>query len=380
MHYLRTSCVLLVSVMASIASSQQPFSKEPRLVLRDATVFIGFSPDGETIATTATGNRGIQLFNSTTGELRRFLGQNISGPSRSFLSPNWQTVATLNLNERSVLKLWNVRTEHITARLRHERAGVFLKAFFSPDSKTVATASLDDLSVRLWDSETGESKGTLIHPKPYEYANGVGGVAFTADGKTLVTSSSEKLYLWELTTGQIRNTLTDELVVFWEGFKPRKGFSHNDTIYELIISPDGKMLATGSRDGTAKIWDATKEELRVTLKGHKRGVHRLAFSPDGRILATGSNDKTAKLWDTGTGRLIASLQHRGTVWSIAFSPDGSLVATASDNEKKANVWDAKTGRLVAELAGGRPPVAFSPDGRTLATASRDKTVLLWDVP
>jgi len=212
------------------------------------------------------------------------------------------------------------------------------------------------------------------------HADGVDKVAFSRDGKTLVTTSERIVYLWDVATAKLRMKLIDPDVRLDVGLKALKGFSHGDTIYDLAISPDGRTIATASRDGTAKLWDLATGALRAKLKGHDRGVRLLTFSPDGTTLATGSNDRTARLWDVATGQLKATLEHKGTVWSLSFSADSALIATASDNEKWANIWRVATGEKVAELPEARPPVVFSPIGRTLATASRGNDVLLWDVP
>ena len=65
----------------------------------------------------------------------------------------------------------------------------------------------------------------------------------------------------------------------------------------VAFSPDGRLLATGSADKTARLWDPATGECLRTLAGHDRGVFGVAFSPDGRLLATGSWDNTARLWD-----------------------------------------------------------------------------------
>jgi eukaryotic-like serine/threonine-protein kinase len=76
-------------------------------------------------------------------------------------------------------------------------------------------------------------------------------------------------------------------------------------------SPDGKRLATGSRDGTAKVWDAASGQELLTLKGHSNFVISIAWSPDGKRLATGSWDNTAKVWDAVSGRELLTLEGQG---------------------------------------------------------------------
>ena len=65
----------------------------------------------------------------------------------------------------------------------------------------------------------------------------------------------------------------------------------------MAFSPDGQLLATASRDGTARLWDPATGEHRRTLTGHTNEVNGVAFSPDGQLLATASGDGTARLWD-----------------------------------------------------------------------------------
>ncbi|MCI0387306.1 MAG: hypothetical protein MOB07_00835 [Acidobacteria bacterium] len=155
---------------------------------------------------------------------------------------------------------------------------------------------------------------------------------------------------------------------------------HGDTVPSVAFSPDGKRLATGSWDRTAKLWDAVTGQELATLKGHGDGVSSVAFSPDGKRLATGSFDRTAKLWDAVTGQEITTLKgHADEVSSVAFSPDGKRLATGS-RDRTVRLWDAATGQELMTLKGHGDivsSVAFSPDGKLLASGSYDGTVQLW---
>ncbi|MFJ8212086.1 trypsin-like peptidase domain-containing protein [Streptomyces sp. NPDC096033] len=233
---------------------------------------------------------------------------------------------------------------------------------FSPDGRTLATASSDG-TVRLWDVITGKTSAVLIG-----HTGAVQSVAFSPDGRSLASAGNDRaVHLWDVATGKALRTLLT---------------GHGGAVVSVAFAPDAHTLATASSDGTVRLWDVVTGKA-TPLTWHGGIVGSVAFSPDGRTLATASSDGTVRLWDMISHKTRAVLiGHTDAVRSVAFSPDGHTFATAS-SDLTALLWDATTGKsLSAPLIGHTDAVhsvAFSPNGRTIATGSADHTVRLWDV-
>ena len=166
-------------------------------------------------------------------------------------------------------------------------------------------------------------------------------------------------------------------------------FEHGDVVLSVAFSPvDDTTLASGSGDGTVKLWNAATHTNIATLEGHTDWIASVAFSPDGTMIASGSGDGTVKLWNAATHTNIATLEgHTNEIASVAFSPDGTTIASGS-GDGIIKLWDVATHQntttfggydaAILEEGGWFTPVAFSLDGKTLASGAADR-VKLWDV-
>jgi WD40 repeat protein len=148
----------------------------------------------------------------------------------------------------------------------------------------------------------------------------------------------------------------------------------------ISLDAKGRILATGTSDGVARLWDAGSGKLLVAFKGHAGIVSSVAFAPNDQKLATGSYDHTARIWDVATRQVRHTLEgHRGAVLAVAWSVDGAWLATGSI-DGTIRLWNAKSGKLHRTLTGHKSwvnGIAFIPESEVIVSASSDGTVKVW---
>jgi WD40 repeat protein len=193
-----------------------------------------------------------------------------------------------------------------------------------------------------------------------KHAGWVDAIAFSADGKKIVTASGDhSAGLW--------NALTGSEIAFLE---------HDDWVGSAAISRRGDRVATGSDDCTARVWDAVTGKMLAIVR-HDNWVRSVAFLDDGRLLMSASGDGTVGVWNAHSGDAVARLTHGD--WVRTADVAAHRIVSGSD-DCTARVWNAISGEELQRLVHNGPVrwVKFSPDGNLIATASDDRTARVWN--
>jgi len=235
------------------------------------------------------------------------------------LSPNRKTVASGSVN--GTVRLWDVETKKVIARWTGHTDTVWSLCWNAHGERVVSGSS--DGTIRVWDVESGD---TILGPINTGHLI-VYAVIYSPDKRKFATGGYDQnaLKIWDAETGNLLSTV-----------------KHGDTVDSLAWTYDQKKLIVGSRGGSIRIFDTATWKQSAILEGHTYAVYSLSLFQNDRLLASGSDDKTARLWDLDTNLPVGPpLQHQDTVDSAAISVDGKLLVTGC-GDKNAYVWDIHT--------------------------------------
>ena len=378
-----------------------------------ASAVLAFAPDGKTVAT-GDGNV-VRLFNTDSGKEQGPAGGHRGPVSTLTVTADGKTLVSRGAD--GMVRCWDLAAGRALSAFR-EPAGTICVAI-APDGKTIAYAG-NGPSIQMFHIATGAATLQLKG-----HVGGTGALAFAPDGKLLASAGTidNAIRLHDAVKGTLLRQAAiahhhdpmAEAVVVRAGTFAGIGLAfsadgrtlvsyHSDSSTPASIA--GGVVQTGAANATTlRLWDvaAGKERRKIALPAG-RGVGGMAVAPDGRTIAVEDRDGTRSLWEAASGRerlrlgelkppapdkadammgfalIRGALPARPIANTVAFTPDGRLLACQGP-DRSVRVWEASTGKQVATFkghAGAVLAMLFTPDGKRLATGSADTTILVWD--
>ncbi|WP_119729943.1 nSTAND1 domain-containing NTPase [Thermomonospora amylolytica] len=383
------------------------------------TAGLAFSPDGRTLAASATGT--VQLWRmDASGRHRRAGTLPLEQHGRAIVplfSPDGRLLIIANGDE--AVMLWDVSDPARPVRrpapgLVYDSTDTIVSTALSPDGRTLAVGD-DERRVILWNiADPARATRLATISRVWAGREQVDSLAFSPDGRTLAAGGDKAVVLYDvsdaarptprgrplaasspvafparrplLATQDVSSTDANKFVL-WDmsdPARPVRSGTMTGNNSAVAFTPDGRTAATTRYDGTTAIWDVTDPARPVqsgpALAGHTEYALAAAFSPDGRTLATGGHDTSILLWRGPDAD--RALRRGPTVTganTFAFRPDRRLVTAGADGSVTLRTA-SDPARPVARGPGlGGFRTRLAPDGRTLAVSDRRLAVTLWDV-
>jgi WD40 repeat protein/serine/threonine protein kinase len=280
-------------------------------------------------------------------------------------------VATANTEGEVVL--WKLEPLEPIRTVNVHNGGVRY-LLFSSDSQTLATTGVEDRQMAFWNpSENGLSKKVVVHSGNVQLLSTIPGT------QLFVTTIDE-----------------DNLIRVWDGVGTRAieaQICHENSIYGLAVSSDGKFIASGGRGRNVKLIDRHAPALDLSIPAHEDWLWTLCFAESGRMLVTAAGDRSIRLWDSSTGKQLGVLidpdladkgkvAHAESIQCVLLLPDGDTLASAS-RDSTIKLWSIARQQLLARLPAGHQGavngLATAATGNYMYSIGDDGKVIQWDV-
>jgi WD40 repeat protein len=330
---------------------------------------IAWTSDGQTIVSGSV-DQTVRVWQISTGECLR----TIQGHGNMVRAIAWNSSGDRLAGGGSghTIGIWDLASTTCLQTFWGSKIWIWSLAFLPHTDdlapEILAAASFEE-DIRLWNTDTGTLKAAIADNR----WNTV--VAVDRARQLLAIGSyTGKVRLWDLQTDRLLQTI--------EGL-------HAGIIWAIAFHPQASLLVTGGLDYYVQLWDFQTQVCRKLL-GHDGRIESVACSADGRLIASGSADGTAKVWCVDTGECLMTFSgHRDRIYGVAFAPDfndagGSILATCS-GDSTIKLWDVATGNCTMTLAEHTDfvsSIAVCPNPATpylLASGSYDETIKIWDL-
>jgi RNA polymerase sigma factor (sigma-70 family) len=356
----------------------------------------------------------VWVWDAGTGLLRQTLAGHTAAVTALAFHPRGEHLLS-GSTDRTVLR-WRPAPTTLPPLTLQAHANGTRFALFSPDGARLASGGAGE--VVLWNRALAPAQAPFTKRDGY-----CGDAAFSADGRTIVAANGTNVQVCDALTGEVRHTLPVGGTVRCVALSPDGTYlaagtgvwtnqdapsqtrlfhvltgqevarldGHTGLTYQVRFSPDGKTLATTSKDNTVRLWDVPSGMPRATLRGHARPARGIAFLPDGTLVSAGW-DGVLRFWDVETLRERRAWKTTLTVGSLAVSADGTLLAVAeihwanNKGPSQLEVWEVATGKVKCHLQGHGCRIngmAFTADGRGLLAAGNvgeSGEIDYWDLP
>jgi WD40 repeat protein len=321
-----------------------------------------YSPDGKLLVVGSYG--AIAVWDLTKAELLKSIDFAGAVHAVTFSGDGSRLAASGGLPARTGLVMILDTTNWQTLASLAEHTDVVYDSAFSIDGQTLATASLDK-TAKIWDlkSEISNLNSQIANPQVIQTLKGhsdfVYSVAFTHDGKRLVTSSKDRsIKIYSTETWQTERTLS----------------GHNEEVLTIGVSADNYNVVSAGKEPQLRWWIMENGQNNRTQGGHSGTVNELVFSKDGSRIASVGQDRNVRIWDGKDGKLLRSITGASEwLYSVALSPDAKIVAAGSW-DGLVRLWDTETGRPLATLIAPPSPdadkpqwIATTPEGYFIAS-------------